>query len=113
MLEFCPACQNKVKQQKGLEQLDLQTQVSQLENMGFEVFLIGPRYLPLTHGSWTDDYNIFSQSQDKQPLGGKYPEFQELVCPGPWCRDDIDMFAADLFAMRSSHPRALEIKLLL
>jgi len=110
MLEFCPDCMEKVQKEKGLPKYDLSTNVAVLESLGFEVFLMGPRYLPLSHGSWLDDYNTFSFSPTNSPLSGSYPSFRELICPGAWCREG-NFFAADLFAMRSSQPHATQIKL--
>lgn len=113
MLEFCPSLMVEQRQQKGISQYDLGTQVKLLEDLGFEVFMMGPRYLPLSHGSWLEEFNTFLFGDDsKNPLSDSFPEFASLVCPGPYCRQG-DLFAADLFAMRASHPRAVEIKLAL
>merc|ERR1719424_295343 len=43
-LHHCPICS---KQREKLENYDLKTTVKLLEDMGFETFLMGPRYLPL------------------------------------------------------------------
>lgn len=88
MLEYCPNCMIETKKNKGFDKYNLGTQVQLLEDLGFEVFIIGPRYLPLSHGSWTEHYNVLS-----------------TMAPN-WG-------ASDLFAMRASHPRATEIKLAL
>lgn len=84
MLEFCPTCMVETQQQKGFTEYDLGTNVRLLLSMGFETFLIGPRYIPLSGASWLDAY--------------------KTLIPGG---------TADLFAMRASHPRAAEIKLAL
>jgi len=112
MLEFCPSCMEKVQKEKHLEQYDLETLVKLIESLGFEVFLIGPRYLPLSHGSWNESFNAFSYSPQNSPLSANYPGFKELVCPGAWCTEG-NLFAADLFVMRSSQPHATQIKLAL
>lgn len=83
-MEFCPTCMVETQQTRGFPEYDLGTHVRLLSSLGFETFLIGPRYIPLSDESWLDNY------KSQIPGGTK-----------------------DLFAMRSSHPRAAEIKLAL
>lgn len=81
MLEFCPSCLEETRLQKGFTEYDLGTNVRLLESLGFETFLIGPRYVPLSGASWLDAY--------------------KTLIPGG---------TADLFALRTSHPYSAQIK---
>jgi len=112
-LEACVDCTESVKKIEGRADYDVKTQVAFLESMGFETFLMGPRYLPLSHGSWDDSFNEFFKDNENGN-GETYPAFHKL-CPGPSCpqQPPVNSFTADLFAMRATHPRATEIKLAL
>jgi len=90
MLEFCPLCQAEIQNLKGLRPYNLRSQVENLQSEGFEVFLIGPHYLPLTHGSWNDSFMTISNPAVTPSWG-----------------------TSNLFAMRASQPQATQIKLAL
>merc|ERR1719364_190814 len=120
MLEFCAPCMEQVRKQQGLEAYDLKTLTATLESLGFEAFIMGPRYLPLTHGSWNEDFVTFSSSTDSQRCNtATYPKFMQLfpeAFPEGKCVDTAekpDAFTADIFAMRASHPKATEMKVAL
>jgi len=117
MLEFCAQCMERVRETYDLDSYDLKTLMQTLEDLGFEAFIIGPRYLPLTHGSWDDQFLDFSQSPESQRCNlAKYPKFKDLfpeAFPEGECTDTEekpDTFSADIFAIRSSFPKAPAIK---
>jgi hypothetical protein len=112
-LEACQSCIEKVKATENRTEYDVGTVKTFLESMGFETFLMGPRYIPLSHGSWDDAFNVFFNDPMNSNIRN-YPGFNQW-CPGPECPGDAvyNTFTADLFAMRTSHPRATEIKLAL
>jgi hypothetical protein len=122
MLEFCSPCMEAVRNFNNFQEYDLKTFSQTLESLGFEAFMMGPRYLPLTHGSWDDAYVNFSKSMDGARCNAeKYPKFLEFFpdsfsADGKTCTWPIPnrvIFTADIFAMRASHPQAAEIKLAL
>lgn len=114
MMEFCPSCIIETRQQEGFSKYDLGTQVQLLESLGFELFLIGPRYIPLSHGSWSESYNLLFGNPSACPTSMPFEKFKQAAClTSEPCEISECMFAADLFAMRASHPRATEIKLAL
>jgi hypothetical protein len=84
MFEMCPFCYNETKAQKGFAEYDLGTTVRLLSSLGFETFVMGPRYIPLSGASWLDEY--------------------KTLIPGG---------TADLFAMRTTNPWSPQIKLAL
>jgi len=105
-LEVCVSCTEHVKAVENRTAYDVKTATAFLESMGFESFLMGPRYLPLSHGSWIDSYNdFFNDPQNSNPQ-----TYGETVGRGGVL---VNSFTADLFAMRATHPRATEIKLAL
>lgn len=110
-LEYTPLLMQAAKDREGFTDYDLKTVTRFLEKIGFESFLIGPRFLPLSHGSWDDEYKTFLE--DARNNAGKritYPDFDESTC-GEWCKDiEGPSITADIFAVRSSHPRATELK---
>jgi len=113
-LEACVGCTESVKVVENRADYDVKTVVSFLETMGFETFLMGPRYLPLSNGSWDDSFNEFFKDPENGN-GQTYPGLLHIHCPGPTCPQTppLNTFTADLFAMRATHPRATEIKLAL
>jgi TusA-related sulfurtransferase len=114
MFEFCPVWMDNVKMRDQLSgDYDLKTMTSFLEDMGFETFLVGPRYLPLSHGSWDDSFRDFAKDVENSVGGTNYPAFLEMHCPGPECptRENLsNVMSADIFAIRSTHPMANKIK---
>merc|ERR1719482_2372952 len=120
MLEYAPVQMGEAKLDEQLVgDYDLKNITTFLESQGFEVFLIGPRYLPLTHGSWDDQFRDWFQALGHGsnaphcPMGTMYPNFKEVAsCMGPFSPSSICdcSFATDLFAMRATHPKAAEIK---
>lgn len=111
-LELCQSCSEHVKAVEHRADYDVKTLTTFLESMGFETFLMGPRYIPLSHGSFDDKFRDFfrnaANSNDK-----KYRAFHNMYCPGYQCGAKANSFTADLFAVRANHPRAAEIKLAL
>jgi FkbM family methyltransferase len=111
--EYSPLLMSLAKEREGFHEYDLKTVTAFLESIGFESFLIGPRYLPLSNGSWHDDFRTFTE--DPRNNDGKkdtYPDFAG-VC-GDWCGEiEGPSFTADIFAIRSSHPKIKEIKVAL
>jgi len=111
--EYSPALMKKAQTRENFEQYDLKTTTQFLESIGFETFMIGPRFLPLSHGSWHDQYK--NSTEDPKNNAGKlvnYPQFDSRLCP--WCTAMTEpSFTTDIFAMRSSHPHAAKMKLAL
>mmetsp|Transcript_77292 Transcript_77292/g.145752 ORF Transcript_77292/g.145752 Transcript_77292/m.145752 type:complete len:546 (-) Transcript_77292:30-1667(-) len=107
MLEFCSQCMESVREMNKFEEYDLKTLAATLEGLGFEAFLIGPRYLPLTHGSWDDLFSDFSKKPENADCDrANYPRFTDLWPEGGKCAG----WTGDIFAMRASHPKSTEIK---
>merc|ERR1719491_2593965 len=82
--EYSPQLTRQAKVRAGFPSYDLKTVTQFLESMGFESFLIGPRFLPLSHGSWDDDFATFIA--DPRNNAGRldaYPNFDRRIAP--WC----------------------------
>jgi len=111
--EFAPALTLLAKKRGKYTQYDIHSVTWFLEKLGFESFVIGPRFLPLSHGSWHDDYRILTEDPENNAgVRTNYPNFDGRICP--WCGDqESASFTADVFVLRSSHPRATELKLAL
>jgi hypothetical protein len=120
MLEFCAVCMERVRKAADVKAYDLRTLAETLEELGFEAFIIGPRYLPITHGSWDDDFLKFTQDPESSKCNiEKYPKFHEWF-PKDFAdgqcnstKEAQDSMVSEIFAMRASHPKAAEIKLAL
>jgi FkbM family methyltransferase len=111
--EFAPALMKLAKKREGFRRYDIKTVTKFLESIGFESFLIGPRYLPLSHGSWDDEFKTWTEDP-RNNAGSRenYPDFDDSVCA--WCHTmDEPSFTADVFVMRQTHPRNAEIKVAL
>lgn len=117
MFEFCPIWMDNVKRRDQIQSdYDLKSMTTFLESMGFETFLMGPRYLPLSHGSWEDSFRDFPRDVENSVGGLNYPAFLSMTCPGPECpsRESLsNRMSADIFAVRATHPMATEVKLAL
>lgn len=114
-LEYSPILANEWKDKERLPNYDLNTVTAFLESVGFETFLMGPRYLPLSHGSWDNSFKEFMEDPENSFGGPHFPVFSQMACPGPECPDKLtgplrNVVAADLFAIRASHPMAAKIK---
>jgi len=111
--EYSPALMKIAKNRQGFHEYDIHSITKFLESVGFESFMIGPRFLPLSHGSWHPEFK--SWTEDPANNAGKrtrYEDFDDRVCP--WCKTmDTPSFTADIVAIRSSHPRATELKIAL
>lgn len=111
--EFSPWLMQLAKQREGFQEYDIKSVTQFLESAGFETFLIGPRYLPLSHGSWDDEFLAFTNDPSNN-AGAQvnYPNFDDRLCSG--CNTlDHESFTGDIFAIRASHPRLSELKLAL
>jgi hypothetical protein len=97
-----------VKQSQNLPQYDLQTLVSYLESMGFETLLVGPWYLPLSHGSWSDEFKLIMEDPEADFAGAYFPT--SYVHRWRQERSDQSSTTVDLVAIRASHPKAGQIK---
>jgi hypothetical protein len=116
--EFCPALMKFAKDREGFREYDIKTVTQYLESIGFETFMIGPRFLPLSHGSWDDEYKTYTE--DVRNNGGSllnYPDFDRRIFT--WCytqdctKPKGPSMTTDVLAIRASHPRATEIKVAL
>jgi len=111
--EFSPALMKKAKDREAFAEYDIESVTKFLESQGFETFMIGPRYLPLSHGSWNDEFKTWTADPDNN-AGARlnYPKFDDRVCS--WCATMTEpSFTSDVFAIRSTHPRASELKVAL
>jgi len=111
--EFSPLLMNIAKDREGFQHYNIKTLTDFLESRGFESFLIGPRFLPLSHGSWHAEFKTWTEDSSNN-AGSRlnYPYFKDTVCP--WCEKMGEpSFTADVFAMRASHPRAAQLKVAL
>jgi len=117
MLEYCAPCMETVRKLNNLANYNLKTLADTLQSHGFEAFIMGPRYLPITHGSWDESFLTFSNSSESHRCNvAKYPKFEAIypeVFLNGQCKDTHSMFTADIFAVRSGHPQAEELKLAL
>jgi len=111
--EYSPALMKIAKDREGFDKYDIHTVTEFLESIGFETFLIGPRFLPLSHGSWSDMFKTWTEDANNNAgIRLNYPKFDDRVCP--WCHTmSAPSFTADVFALRSTHPRAAELKVAL
>jgi len=106
-IEYVPALMKTAQQRQRILAYNLKTTTDFLESQGFETFLIGPRYIPLSHGSWTDEFLTIIQDPRNNP--GMRPDFGNQLCPG--CKNSHQAtFSSDLFLVRSSHPQAAALK---
>jgi len=110
---FVPSAVRRVKHRDGIKSYDLKSVSQLLEDFGFESFLVGPRYLPLSHGSWNDAYMETMYNPDNNAgVGLNYPDFDGRICP--WCASlEEPSFAANVVAIRSNHPRAQDLMIAL
>jgi len=126
-LEFSMVMMNDAAQREHLTNYDLNFLRSMMEAQGFELFLIGPRYLPISGSSWSETFNEFFKSpqgmgvltdpQNKrlaEIMGGSIVPGGEVDCKvGGYGSINCIPACSDIFAIRSSHPYAAEIKLAL
>merc|ERR1719460_1711812 len=54
--EYSPQLVKDAREREGFKEYDIGSLTKFLESQGFESFLVGPRYLPMSHGSWHDEY---------------------------------------------------------
>ena len=95
-LEFSPAQMREVNADVGA--YNLNSTRSFLEARGFAVFWIGPNFVPITHGAWTDKYLELAQQKPETLLG-----------PGMAGRT----MATDLLAVREDYPLLPKLRQLL
>jgi len=101
--EFSPFLMYAAKNREGFAWYDLKSVTMFLESQGFETFMIGPRFLPLSHGSWDDEYLTLTSSPARNSNGELSSDINAT----------LPSFCSDIFAIRASHPRAAEIKVAL
>jgi len=108
--EFSPALMKKAKDREHFHAYDIKTATKFLETLGFESFLIGPRFLPLSHGSWDDEFMTFtSDTANNAGVRMNYPHFDDRICR--YCTtSEGTTFTSDIFVVRTSHPRSTELK---
>jgi len=111
--EISPYLMQVAKDREGFQEYDIKSVTQFLESVGFETFLIGPRYLPLSHGSWDDEFLTFTNDpKNNAGVRVNYPNFDDRLCKG--CAiEKQESFTGDIFAIRASHPRLSELKLAL
>lgn len=116
--EYSPLLKNAAKAREGFPNYDLKTVTEFLESVGFESFLIGPRFLPLSHGSWDDEFARFTEDPvNNMGRLENYPNFDRRIAN--WCyQEDCTTsskpsFTSDVFAIRATHPRAADLKVAL
>lgn len=111
--EYSPYLNRRAKKREHFSKYDLKTVTQYLESVGFATFLIGPRFLPLSHGSWDDKFmNVTQNPSNNAGKRLNYPKFGG-VC-GDWCAEISEpSFTSDIFAIRTTHPRFTELKVAL
>ena len=95
-LEFSPAQMREVNPDVGV--YNLNSTRTFLEARGFAVFWIGPNFVPISHGAWTDRYLELAQRKTEALLG-----------PGMAGRT----MATDLLAVREDYPLLPKLRRLL
>lgn len=95
-LEFSPAQMREVN--PDVAEYNLNSTRAYLEAKGFAVFWIGPNFVPLTHGAWTDKYLALAQQKPETLLG---PEMAGRK------------MATDLLAIREDYPLLPKLRQLL
>jgi len=95
-LEFSPAQMREVNPDVGV--YNLNSTRAFLEARGFAVFWIGPNFVPISHGAWTDRYLELAQRRTEALLG-----------PGMAGRT----MATDLLAVREDYPLLPKLRRLL
>lgn len=111
--EWSPWLMSKAKKREGFQEYDVKSVTQFLESLGFETFLIGPRYLPLSHGSYADEFKTFSDDPNNNAgVRVNYPNFDDRLCKGCNTKDH-ESFTGDILAIRASHPRLTELKVAL
>lgn len=113
--EYNPALWRMVRAREGLPPLlySLKNVTAMLEQQGFETFLVGPRYLPLSHGAWDDRIEAFTgDPRNNDGMRKSYPGFHSLICA--WCESlgqrNITSSTSEILAIRSDYPRAARMK---
>jgi len=111
--EVSPWLMQLAKEREGFQEYDIKSVTQFLESAGFETFLIGPRYLPLSHTSWDDEFLAFTNDPNNNAgIRVNYPNFDDRLCSV--CNSHYhESFTGDIFAIRASHPRLGELKLAL
>jgi FkbM family methyltransferase len=111
--EWSPHLSHKAKKREHFKEYDIKTVTTYLEKIGFETFLIGPRYLPLSHGSYDDEFKKFAEDPNNNAgVRENFPNFDDRLCKECNTHDHAT-FTGDIFAIRASHPRLTELKLAL
>ena len=95
-LEFSPAQMREVN--PDVRVYNLNSTRTFLEAHGFAVFWIGPNFVPISHGAWTDRYLELAQRKTEALLG-----------PGMAGRS----MATDLLAVREDYPLLPKLRRLL
>ena len=113
--EYNPALWRMVRAREGLplSLYSLKNVTAMLEQQGFETFLVGPRYLPLSHGAWDDRIEAFTgDPRNNDGMRKAYPGFHSLICA--WCESlgqrNITSATSEILAIRSDYPRAAHMK---
>lgn len=113
--EYNPALWRMVRAREGLplSLYSLKNVTAMLEQQGFETFLVGPRYLPLSHGAWDDRIEAFTgDARNNDGMRKSYPGFHSLICA--WCESlgqrNVTSSTSEILAIRSDYPRAAHMK---
>ena len=113
--EYNPALMRLVRGREGLalSEYSLRNVTKLLEQQGFETFLVGPRYLPLSHGAWDDRFEEFTgDARNNDGIRKSYPGFHSLICA--WCESlgerNVTSMTSDVLAIRADSPRASYLK---
>ena len=113
--EYNPSLWRMVRAREGLplSLYSLKNVTALLEQQGFETFLVGPRYLPLSHGAWDDRIEAFTgDPRNNDGMRKSYPGFHSLICA--WCESlgqrNVTSSTSDILAIRSDYPHAAQMK---
>ena len=113
--EYNPSLWRLVRAREGFPPslYSLKNVTALLEQQGFETFLVGPRYLPLSHGAWDDRIEAFTgDPRNNDGMRKSYPGFHSLICA--WCESlgqrNVTSATSEILAIRSNFPRATYMK---
>jgi len=111
--QVAPAQVEIAREREDISEYSIQTVTEYLEKHGFESFLIGPRFLPLSALASNSDFLSFiADPQNNAGVRTNFPEFDGSICPLCAAQESAS-FAANVLAIRSTHPYSAKMKLAL
>lgn len=110
-----PSTMQMTQSQEDFKDYNLKTMVKQLAGLGFVSFLMGPRYIQLSHGAWSDKFLDYLGNPSKSRDASKQlPDLSAAKCH--WCKQASKEDATrsfEILAIRNSYPDLQKLKLAL